>query len=168
MRTDHSIVPKTYCIGKPNRERHRAEEKLNGTDIISLRGSGVLPPATLKITSPANNSSFVSGTAVPFAVSVTSTSGPQPTGNVQFKVDGANSGGLVALSSTGTASTSLTGLTTTTHTLSFTYTGDANYAKGGPVSVSITVTAAIPPRHAVDLYQGQVLRSSTMRQISAQ
>jgi large repetitive protein len=92
---------------------------------------------------PANGASFTSGTAVTFSVSVTAASGGvQPTGTVQFKVDGANHGGVVTLSGTGTASTSVTGLTTASHTLSVTYSGDANYAAAAAISVSITVKAA--------------------------
>jgi hypothetical protein len=47
----------------------------------------------------------------------------------------------VTVSGTGTASTSVTGLTQTGHTLSATYSGDVNWAAAGPISVSITVTA---------------------------
>jgi hypothetical protein len=112
-----------------------------GSNDTTLIGVGTLPSPNFKITSPTNGASFTSGTAVTFSVSVTYTSSPQPTGTVQFKVDGANYGSAVALSSTGTASTSVTGLTQTTHTLSATYSGDSNYAAAGPVSVSITVTA---------------------------
>jgi hypothetical protein len=117
------------------------DNTVSGTNAILLSGAGVLPAPTFTITSPANGASFTSGTAVPFSVSVTYSSSPQPTGTVQFKVDGANYGGPVTLSSTGTASTSVTGLTQTTHSLSATYSGDANYAAAGPISVSITVTA---------------------------
>ena len=118
------------------------DNTVNGADAVSLSGTGVLGTPTLKITAPANGASFTSGTTVTFSVSVTSGSGPQPTGTVQFKVDGTNHGTPVALSGTGTASTSLTGLSTASHTLSFTYSGDANYAAAGPVNVSINVTAA--------------------------
>ena len=118
------------------------DNTINGADSVTISGTGVLPTPTFKITAPANGSSFTSGTAVTFSVSVTSASGPQPTGKVQFKVDGANYGSAVTVSSTGTASTSVTGLTTTSHTLAATYTGDSNYAAAGPVSVSITITAA--------------------------
>jgi hypothetical protein len=114
----------------------------NGADSVTLSGTGVLPTPTFKITAPASGASFTSGTAVTFSVSVTSTSGAQPTGTVQFKVDGANYGSAVTLSSTGTASTSVTGLTTTTHTLSATYSGSTSYAAAGPISVTITVKAA--------------------------
>ncbi len=119
------------------------DNTVSGADYVTLFGTGTLPAPTLKITSPNNGQSFTSGTTVTFSASVTYTSSPQPTGTVQFKVDGANYGSPVTLSSTGTASTSVSGLTQTTHTLSVTYSGDANYAATGPVSVSITVTAVI-------------------------
>ena len=118
------------------------DNTVNGADSVTLTGTGVLPTPTFKITAPANGASFTSGTAVTFSVSVTSTSGAQPTGTVQFKVDGTNHGAAVTLSGTGTASTSVTGLTTTTHTLSATYSGSSSYAAAGPISVSITITAA--------------------------
>jgi hypothetical protein len=118
------------------------DNTITGADSVTLTGTGVLPTPTLKITAPANGATVTSGTAVTLSTSVTSTSGAQPTGKVQFKVDGANYGSTVTLSGTGTASTSVTGLTTTTHTLGATYAGDANYAAAGPVNVSITVKAA--------------------------
>lgn len=118
-----------------------ADNGISGTDSAFMDGNGTLPVPTMTITSPNNGASFTSGTAVTFTVSVTSSSGSQPTGTVQFKVDGANFGGPVTLSSSGIASTSVTGLTQTSHTLSATYSGDSNYAPAGPVSVSITVTA---------------------------
>jgi hypothetical protein len=119
------------------------DNTVNGADSVTLTGAGVLSTPTFKITAPASGASFTSGTAVAFSVSVTAASGGvQPTGTVQFKVDGANHGGAVTLSGTGTASTSLTGLTTASHTLSATYSGDANYAAAGPITVSITVKAA--------------------------
>ena len=112
--------------------------------MVDLYVTGTLPVATFKITSPSNGASYISGTAVPFKVTVTSASGPAPTGTVQFKVDGANYGSAVTLAS-GAASTSVTGLSVTSHTLSATYSGDTNYAAGGPISVSITVTGTVPP-----------------------
>jgi hypothetical protein len=118
------------------------DNTITGADSVTLSGTGVLPSPTFKITVPVNGATFTSGTPVTFSASVTSTSGAQPTGTVQFKVDGANYGSPVTVSGTGTASTSVTGLTTTTHTLSATYSGDSNYAAAGPVSVSITVKAA--------------------------
>jgi hypothetical protein len=117
------------------------DNTVSGTNTVTLVGTGTLPVPTLKITSPNNGSSFTSGTSITFSASVTYTSAPQPTGTVQFKVDGANYGSPVTLSSTGNASTTVTGLTQTSHSLSVTYSGDSTYAAAGPVSVSITVTA---------------------------
>jgi sugar lactone lactonase YvrE len=113
---------------------------INNSSVIVLLGTGTLPNATFTITSPTSGASFTSGTAVTFKVSVTSGSAPAPTGTVQFKVDGANYGSPVTIAS-GAASTSVTGLTIAPHTLSATYSGDANYAAGGPISVPITVHA---------------------------
>jgi Bacterial Ig-like domain (group 3) len=119
---------------------HLLDNTVTGDDDVVLVGTGVLPTPTFKITSPTSGASFTSGTAVTFKVSVTSTTSPAPTGTVQFQVDSANYGSPVTLAA-GVASTSVTGLTQTGHTLSATYSGDANYAAAGPVSVSITVTA---------------------------
>jgi hypothetical protein len=119
------------------------DNTVNGADTVNLSGTGILPSPVFKITAPTNGQTFTSGTPVTFSVSVTSTSGPQPTGTVQFKVDGTNHGAAVTVSATGTASTSVTGLAAGSHTLSVTYSGDANYAAAGPISVTITVTAAV-------------------------
>jgi hypothetical protein len=117
------------------------DNTVTNSNTVQLTGTGTLPAPTFKITSPASGASFTSGTAVTFSVSVTSSSSPSPTGTVQFKVDGSSHGSPVTLSS-GTASTSVTGLTIASHTLSATYSGDANYAAAGPISVSISVKAA--------------------------
>ena len=61
-----------------------------------------------------------------------------------FKVD-ATALGSVALSASGTASVSVTQTTTGSHTLSASYSGDANYAAAGPITRTYTVTAAAPP-----------------------
>jgi hypothetical protein len=107
---------------------------------VLLNGTGILPKAILAITSPAGGSSSKAGTSINLAASVTSASGPVPTGKVQFEVDGVSFGSPVTISS-GTVSTSVTGLTTAGHTLGAIYLGDANYAQTGPVNVSVTVTA---------------------------
>jgi len=135
------------AVGTRTATLNLLDNTIAGTNSVLLTGVGTLPAPTFNITSPANGASFTSGTTITFSASVTYGSSPQPTGTVQFKVDGANYGSPATLSGTGTASTSVTGLTQTTHTLSATYSGDANYAAAGPISVSITVTAAIakPP-----------------------
>ena len=109
------------------------------TNTVSLVGNGVAA-ATFNITSPTSGQSFTAATTINFSVTVTSASGPAPTGTVQFKVDGANYGTPVSLSA-GAASKNVTGLSQSVHTLSATYSGDSNYAAGGPVSVGITVSA---------------------------
>ncbi len=119
-----------------------ATNTIAGFNDTTLIGTGTLPIPVIAITSPAPGASFASGTAVNFSVSVTAT--PVPTGTVQFKVDGAAYGAPVALSVTGTASTSVTGLTQTTHTLSASYSGSTSYAAVNSATISIGVTAAAP------------------------
>jgi hypothetical protein len=136
------IIFKPTSSGARSAVLRLLDNTVNGADSITLSGTGTLPSATFTITSPTSGQSFKSGTAVTFSVSVTSTSGPAPTGTVQFKIDGANYGSPVTIAS-GKASTSVTGLTIASHTLSATYSGDVNYAPGGPVSVTIGVTAVI-------------------------
>jgi len=112
------------------------------SNTVTLAGTGVLPSATFKITSPTPGQGFPVNSTVTFTVSVSSASGPAPTGTVQFKVDGANYGSPVAVS-LNAASINVTSLTSTSHTLSATYSGDLNYAAGGPISVSINIA---PPK----------------------
>ncbi|HWE87189.1 MAG TPA: Ig-like domain repeat protein [Terracidiphilus sp.] len=122
----------------------------NFSNLINVSGTGILPSAIFAITSPTNNSSVVVGTSVTFKTSVTYGSSPAPTGTVQFKVDGTNYGSAVTISS-GIASTTVTGLSVASHTLSATYSGDSHYAAGGPISVTITVTASIAHQPAVTM-----------------
>jgi Bacterial Ig-like domain (group 3) len=120
------------------------DNSVSGSNTVQLTVNGTLPTPSLTITSPATGTSVASGVPVKFAVSVTSTSSPVPTGTVQFKVDGVADGAPVTLSS-GTASVNVTETVTGTHTLSATYSGDANYNPTGPVSRTYTVTAAAKP-----------------------
>jgi len=122
---------------------------VTNSNTVSLFGPATLPPAVVTITSPASSASFKSGTAVPFTVTVATTSGPAPTGTVTFSVDGAAKG-TVTLAS-GSATLSLTGLSIAGHTLSAVYNGDANYAATGPVTRTITVTAAVKAATKVTL-----------------
>lgn len=115
---------------------------VTGMNTVLLTGTGTLPVPTMTITSPAPGTSVVSGTAVAFKVSVTSASGPTPSGTVSFLADGASTGSPVALSA-GSASTNVTLSTVGVHTLSASYSGDSNYAAAGPVTRTYTVTA--PP-----------------------
>jgi hypothetical protein len=118
------------------------DNTVTNSNTIQLAGTGTLPVPTMTITSPASGTSVTSGTAVKFSVTVTSASGPAPTGTVSFKADGVSTGSPVALSS-GAASTTVTISTVGSHTLSATYSGDSNYAVAGPVTRTFTVTAAV-------------------------
>lgn len=120
------------------------DNTVTNSNIVQLTVNSTLPTPTLAINSPAAGSSVQSGVAVKFAVSVTSSSSPAPTGTVSFKVDGVADGGPVALSS-GTASVNVTESVAGTHTLSATYNGDASYTPAGPVSESYSVTAPARP-----------------------
>lgn len=135
------------------------DNTVTGIETVTLHATGVLPSATMAITAPASGSSFKSGTSFTFSVSVTSASSPAPTGTVQFKVDGANYGSAVALSG-GAASKSISGLTTTSHTLSATYSGDGNYAAGTTVSEPVSVTAAVKIGTKVSLSSAVALASA--------
>jgi Bacterial Ig-like domain (group 3) len=116
------------------------DNTVTNSNTVELSGIGSLPAPTFTITSPATGTSVTAGTAVKFAVSVTSSSSPVPTGTIVFKVD-STALGSVALSS-GTASVNVTETTTGSHTLSASYSGDSNYAAAGPITRTYTVTAA--------------------------
>jgi hypothetical protein len=116
------------------------DNTVTNSNTVQLTGTGTLPAPTFAITAPASGASFTSGTTVKFTVSVTSTVTPAPTGKVSFSVDGKAFGSAVTVAS-GAASISLTGLSVAKHTISATYSGDANYATA-TASESITVTAA--------------------------
>jgi Bacterial Ig-like domain (group 3) len=119
------------------------DNTVTGTNTIALSGVGTLPVPTFTITSPAASTSVTAGTAVTFSVSVTSTTSPAPTGKVTMLLDGVAIGGSPAtLNSSGVASLSVVTSATGTHTLSATYTGDANYGTAGPITRTYTVTAA--------------------------
>lgn len=122
------------------------DNSVNNSNVIDVSCTGTTPPAITRITSPTSGALVTSGSVVSFAVSVTSASGPVPTGTVQFRVDGSNHGAPVTISS-GAASTSVTGLSNTSHTLSASYSGDSHYAAGAPVSVTVSVTPPVahPP-----------------------
>lgn len=120
------------------------DNTVTGSNTVQLYGVGTLPAPTFTITSPTTGTSVTAGTAVTFTVSVTSSSSPPPTGKVTMLLDGATiSGSPATLNSSGVASLSVVTSVTGTHTLSATYSGDANYAASGPITRTYTVTAAI-------------------------
>ncbi len=119
------------------------DNTVTNSNTVQFYGSGTLPAPVFTITSPATSSSVKAGTAITFAVSVTSTTSPVPTGKVTMLLDGAAiSGSPATLSSSGVASLSVVTSVTGTHTLSATYAGDTNYAAAGPITRTYTVTAA--------------------------
>jgi hypothetical protein len=117
------------------------DNTVTNQNTVQLSGAGTSPAATFVITSPAANTSVTAGTAVTLSVSVTSTTSPAPTGVVAFAV-GNTSLGSVTLSSSGVASVTVTETTAGTYSLAAAYHGDSNYPASGPISRSLTVTAA--------------------------
>jgi hypothetical protein len=111
------------------------------SNTVQLTGSGTIPAPTFAITAPATGTSVTAGTTVQFSVSVTSTTTPAPTGTVKFTLNGTAIGSPVTIAS-GAASVNVTGLTAGTATLAATYSGDSNFAAAGPISRTVTVTAA--------------------------
>ncbi|RNL65217.1 hypothetical protein EFK50_04435 [Nocardioides marmoriginsengisoli] len=79
-------------------------------------------------TTLAQPAAVVHGQATSFSASIAATNGTgTPTGDVQFKVDGVNLGGPVALSGGGANSISTSSLSTGNHTVTAEYLGDANF-----------------------------------------
>jgi Bacterial Ig-like domain (group 3) len=124
------------------------DNAVNGINTIQLVGTGTPPPllpATITITSPILTSPPKAGVAFTFAASVTSlTSAIEPTGTVTFAMNGITVGSPVTLSSSGTASKSVTESATGHLFLSATYSGDTNYASA-TTSETVTVSAIKMP-----------------------
>ncbi|HEX8174213.1 MAG TPA: Calx-beta domain-containing protein [Pyrinomonadaceae bacterium] len=91
---------------------------------------------TPNVTSSANPSDF--GQSVTFTATIPS-GGAVPTGTIQFKVDGVNAGGPIAVTpsgiTSGSASFSTSTLSTGTHTVTADYSGDSNF---NPTSGTLT------------------------------
>lgn len=117
------------------------DNTINGTDTVILSGAGVLSTAVLKIASPILGHTYASGSSITFTATVTGVTGvPAPTGTVKFGVDGVVQGSPVTLSS-GSATITVNGLLAGSHSLTVTYSGDTNYAAGGPTGGSIIISA---------------------------
>jgi len=128
------------------------DNTVTNTNTIQLLGVGTLPVPTFSITSPANGTSVAAGTAITFAVSVTSTTSPAPTGKVTMLLDGSSiSGSPATLNGSGAAALRVVTSVTGTHTVSASYSGDANYSPAGPITRTYTVTAAALKPAAVRL-----------------
>jgi hypothetical protein len=118
-----------------------ADNTVTNSNSVLLNGTSTLAAATLTITSPTSGQSFSVGSPIALTARVEGGTAGFPTGTIQFQMDGANFGSPVSILS-GAAFTTVTGLLTSAgHTLSAIYSGDANYAPAGPVSVSFIVTA---------------------------
>jgi hypothetical protein len=115
------------------------DNTVTGSNMIQVGGTGTLPIPTIKITSPPSGSSVKTGATVTFTVSVTSSSGSQPTGTVTFKVNSSTIGSPVTLNASGVASTTFTAGSPSGYTLSAIYNGDANYSTA-TASETLTVT----------------------------
>ena len=112
---------------------------------LQLTGTGaVLTPTTsTTVVTSAGAPQF----GIPFTVTTTVTPTScnavagycVPTGTISFSVDGNGIGTPVTVSSTGTASESITGLSVGQHTITTSYTGDLYY---GPSSSTLVITVA--------------------------
>jgi Pro-kumamolisin, activation domain/Bacterial Ig-like domain (group 3) len=132
---------------------------VNGWSSVTPTGGGSAIGAGITATSVTTTSAIcaVSG-SLPLTVSVTgSISGTTPTGTVQILVDNVAVGSAVALTG-GTASTSLTSLTSGGHVISAVYSGDGNYAGSkGTLLGPATNTSFYPngPYASVDIVSGK-------------
>jgi Bacterial Ig-like domain (group 3) len=79
------------------------------------------------------------GQSVTFTATVGATSAT-PTGTVQFKIDGANSGAPVTLNGSGVAQLTTSSLTVGTHTVTADYSGDGDFAISTGTLTGVSVT----------------------------
>lgn len=121
------------------------------SDVLTFSSNALNTPKTLTITGTAVNlqantitltaspATVTFGTPVTIQAAITSSGVGTPTGTVSFTVDGNSQGRGVALSGSGTASITLSGLTGGTRQVCGNYTGDDNFR---PTNTCITVTVA--------------------------
>jgi len=110
----------------------------------------VIPEATsTTLTSTASNPS-PAGTSITFTATVTSSGVNPPTGNVTF-ADGSNTLGFVAVNGSGVASYSTSSLIPGLHSITATYSGDANTES----SVSSPVSVHVGPQSTTVVVTGQ-------------
>lgn len=100
----------------------------------------VTPAGTSTIVSSNNSSPYVSQ-AVTFTAKVTPTTGSNPTGTVQFTIDGA-SVGMTNVGANGIASYTTSIATAGDHVIGATYSGEQNFS--GSVSAAFTQTVVLP------------------------
>jgi len=101
-------------------------------------------PATIALTQTlpvTGNASYGGSVTVQASVASKSGTGPTPTGQVQFTVDG-NYFGSQTLDSTGAASIAIPGLSGGTHKVSASYLGDSIYAPESSSALTVTILPA--------------------------
>lgn len=127
-----------------------------GTDTVTANyaGSGSFGPGAgstqqtvtsttnpVSLTSSANPSSF--SQSVTFTATVAASAGVTPTGSIQFRIDGADFGGLQALSA-GSANINTSALSVGTHLVTAAYGGDGNYNPGTSGQLTQIVNRTTP------------------------
>ena len=115
------------------------------TPTITLTGTGALFTKTTSVATQSGTAQY--GQATTLGVTVTpascNTSAPScvPTGTVRFIIDG-TAAKPIALSATGTVSTSVAGLAVGSHTVGCTYSGDSYYGASTCATLTVPVTTA--------------------------
>jgi len=118
------------------------------TPFVSLSGVGAVLTTTTSLTvvttpatgSPQYSIPFVVTTTVTPASCNTAAPGCFPTGTVTFFVAGTQVGLPIAVSATGTASQTISGLNVGTYAVTAVYSGDLYYASSSAPSLAVTVT----------------------------
>jgi len=119
---------------------HTAIQDVLAWTYYAPSGGSTYSPTTTTLTSAANPST--SGQSVTFTATVTSASGT-PTGTVVFQ-DGSSTLSSVALESSGTATLTISSLSTGTHELSTTYSGDSQFSGSTSTTLNQIVNAVTP------------------------
>ena len=125
---------------------YSGDTNFNGASSAALSQVVNKAGTSVNVTSSVNPSDF--GQSVTFTATVT---GPAstPTGAVQFKIDGANAGGAVAVDGNGKATFTTSSLSSGNHTVTADYSGDANFnASSGTLSGGQTVKS--PPALSIN------------------
>jgi uncharacterized repeat protein (TIGR01451 family) len=132
----------------------------NGTETVSLHGTGVLSSQTT-LQSSANPSAV--GQSVTFTATVTG-SGTTPTGTVTF-MDGSTTLATVALNSSGSAAYTTSALLAGSQSITASYSGDNNYGASAASlqqSVQWTTTTRLQSNLNPSTYGQQVILTATV------
>lgn len=127
---------------------------------VSLSGTGILSPTTTTVASSTNPSTF--GQSVTLTGTVQTSSGNLPNGTVKF-LDGAATLGTVNLSNH-TAQFSTSTLASGSHTITASYSGDANSAGGTSAPLTQVVNPVVAKGLVIDaqVYGDQSTAKSTV------